>query len=233
MDHYNATGVTKSGEIKISRPVGAILVKASQGFAAFTTEKIKVYIEKASGNNVIIANNIPLGEFLALSAHGLSMIVEKAGSTSAMCVIANGAIELGENEHIKIELEGLKALVTYQVNSVEFPVFAQRTFKFDRKTLNTDETARKFEVTGYDLLHISGVDAVEQMDITYENGRINKLLNAEILALAEFEDPAFLVKDGLIDQHPVSSVVFPLDMVRSLDIQKSNAKAVNLTLLSK
>lgn len=230
MIQYSATGVTKSGEIKISRPVYALVIQADQAFSAFTNEKITAYVEKSNGTNIEIATNTPMIEIFPLLSHGISHIIEEAGTTRLMLPIGPGAIALEENASIKILLDGLKSLVTYTVAYIEAPVLVETPYRVERKVATTDDSSRVFDVREFETVQISGMSAITEVFLTYANGQTNKYVPLELKAIAEFEDPAFLSVDGVLKHSPTNAVVFDLNEVIQIEIQKDNSAPVYLTL---
>lgn len=230
MNHYDQTGVLKSGEQRISRPVSALLVEASQAFTAFTNEKATIYIERAGGNNSYICTNVPLSALLPLSAYGVPNIIEESGAVRSVVPLADGAIELGENESIKFSLTDLKSTVTYKVSSIESHESASAPFMFDRKVMNSDETAKKFEIPNFSALMMDNFDQVTQIFVTHSNGKTTKYDPSEIKAIAEISDPFYLIVDGVAKHSPTNGVILNVNGVTAIELQKNAGTAVNLTL---
>lgn len=227
---YSETTKTKSGELRITRPIGALLISTDEVIEALANETISVFIEKANGSNIDIATNIPLRDFILSSVFGTASFDGTAG-ISAMCEIANdGAIALGQNESIKVKLDNLKSAKTYTIHGIELPELTNEIVHFDRKTVLTEETSRQFDVTGADEAVITGIDNVDEMHVTYLNGNTVKYLQAEIKAIASDVDsilgsgPLGVVVTSISDV-----VVFPVVGVAKIDIYKS-AGTITVTL---
>lgn len=231
MLHYSETGKTKSGEINISKACMALLFSTDQPFSEIVNEKITVYIERAKGSNTEIATNVPIAEILPVSMHGISAIMQKSGTTKGLIFLGDGAVRLGENETIKVVLDGLKSAKTYTINSVESPLTVDDVKRYERKTVTSDETVRDFDVSGFTLAQIGGFDKLTELFITYANGVTVKMLPAELLAIAEFADPTAVFVDGTAVSSPANAVLVELIDVVSIQVQKNTGGAVNICLL--
>lgn len=167
MEIYNATGVLKTGQIRVTKSVGALVIGMSQLFSALTNEKITMHIERANGSNEEICTNILLSAFIGTSVFGEGQIITSGGGISALCEIANsGALPLGENETIVISLTDLKSLVTYSINGIELPVKANEIVFLTEKIMLAGQKNRQFEVSQFDEAYIVG--AFEKVRLTYE-----------------------------------------------------------------
>ncbi|MHB1108418.1 MAG: hypothetical protein ACYCZ2_18835 [Lutibacter sp.] len=167
MEIYSATGVLKSGQLRVTKGIGALVVGMSQLFVALTNEKITIHIERANGSNEEVCTNILLSAFIGTSVFGEGQIITAAGGISALCELGNsGAVPLGENETIVISLTDLKSLVTYSLNGIELPVSSNEIVFLTEKIMLAGQKNRSFEVSQFDEAYIVG--AFEKVRLTYE-----------------------------------------------------------------
>lgn len=167
MEIYSALGVTKTGQLRITKSIGALVVGMSQLFAALTNEKITIHIERSNGSNEEICTNILLSAFIGTSVFGEGQIVATATGIEALCEVANGgALPLGENETIVVSLTDLKPLVTYSLNGIELPVRANEVVFLTEKVMLAGQKNRSFEVSKFDEAYIVG--AFEKVRLSYE-----------------------------------------------------------------
>ena len=234
MEIYNETGKTKSGELRITRPIGALLVGMSQPFSALTNETITAFIERANGNNTEIFTELPLAAFIAASTAGNPAVFENDTDLRALCELSEeGSINLQETESIKIKLDGLKSAVTYFLNGIEYPTSADSAVKITRKNLLSGETDRRFDVSGEELMLIDGVDSIIELSASFENGMTCRYTAEELKALSRDFDPVKVVHIGTapaVGYDLTGFVTMPLVGVNSIDIKKQDAAAVRLFL---
>lgn len=230
MLHYNATGVTKAPEIKISRPVFALLIEANIPFASLGTEQISIQVERAQGSNTTIGNVHKLSRILPLAAKGVPAIIQLAGSFRALLPLAPGAVTLGENESIKITLENLDALKTYKVSSIESANLVPAPYSYELKVMQSDEVAKKFDIPGYTGLHIDGYQHASAFRLTYSNGVTVNYEPAELRSMAETDDPFYVMVDGAVVVFPSTCIVLDVSEIRNIEIIKSAASPMYLTL---
>jgi hypothetical protein len=167
MEIYSSTGVLKTGQLRITKSVGALVVGMSQLFSALTNEKITVFIERANGSNEEVCTNILLSAFIGTSVFGEGQIVTTPTGISALCELANsGALPLGENETIVVSMTDLKSAVTYSLNGIELPVKADEIVFMTEKVMLAGQKNRSFEVSQFDEAYIVGT--FEKLRLSYE-----------------------------------------------------------------
>lgn len=234
MEFYNETGKTKTGELRITRPIGAVLIKMSQNFAALSNETITAFIERANGNNTTILTDVPLKAFIAASTSGQSSIFEEDQSLTALLEICeNGSINLQDTESIKIKLDGLKSAVTYTLFGIEFPTYSDDVISISRKNLLAGETDRLFDVHSQELMVIEGVDSLLEMNVAFSNGKNCKYIPEEIKAISRDLDAVKLVTIGAtpsVAYDLAGLITFPLVEVNTIDIKKKSGEAVTIYL---
>ena len=225
MELLNITGQTKTGEIRIDKAIGALLIASSGGLDSVTNETITVFVERADGANLRIATNIPLLPFMALSTVGDSAIIEnQEGKVSALCELSeDGSIYLDENDGIKFQFNNLKPQNTYSVNGLEYPVSTEDVISIDRKVMNDDSASKSFDVEMFDVLAIKNYSVIQEMHIQYENGQVVKFTPVELEAVSDDFDPIKVVKDGDFPKRKISNYTTPpLTGAVRLDIYKDS-----------
>lgn len=235
MELYNATGKLKSGDLRVTRPIGAILLDTNEILSALSNEKITVFIERATGNNTFIATNVNLRRALLASVFGQGMVNGKLGVSGLVEIGYGGAIPLGEGEAVKIEITDLKAGKIYALNGLEMPREADGIVQFDEKKMLTDEISRKFEVADYEVMVLEGVNTISEVIATYANGASVKFTQKELKAISFDVDPiigSFVGVDGDVSiLHSLDDIlVIPITGMSFLDVSKTNAAPLNITL---
>jgi len=225
MEVYNTSGKTKSGELSVTRAIGALLITSSRSVSALTNERISIHVERANASNLEICKDVSLKQFVLASAYGNSMIKsDKANNLgfSAICEIAiNGSIPLAANERIKISLTGLVAAENYSINGIPYPVAAEQIYRYERKTLLNDELSRELKVPQSTLVVISNFDKIEEIEQTFENGQRDEYDNKELSAIA-FDVEAVIGVDvsGDISTDTGNNLILSLEAVDVIELQK-------------
>lgn len=152
------TAKTKSGQLRITKSIGALGVGLSEGLNSLTNEKITAYIERSNGSNEEIATNIPLNAFIGLALFGDGYIQDgTANEQTALCEIANnGAIKLEENESIIVSLTDLKSANTYSLNGIEIPVRTPERLFLTEKVLLAGQKNREYDVEQFESAILMG-----------------------------------------------------------------------------
>ncbi|AGO48869.1 structural protein [Cellulophaga phage phi12a:1] len=231
---YNETGKTKSGELRITRPISSLLIRTSKKLSELANEKITIFIEKANGNNVEIATNISLVAFMMGGTYGESgtfqMQLDGSVVNTAMVELSEtGSVLLGENESIKILLTDLTSTATYAINGMESPIKGSDIVKYERKVVLTEDVQRKYDVSSHELMILDGVSHIDQAHITYNNGETIKLTSDEIKAVALDVDVLTSIESGAVVTYVNDIIVFPLVGVDAIELFKSNG-LITLTL---
>lgn len=232
MLHYSSTGLTKSPELRINRPIFALLLIADLPFTDLSSERISVDIERSGGSNTTICNQFPVAPLATLGSHGFPAIVSTAQDFKAMLVLASGAIQLKETETIKVTLTGLDASKTYSLHSIESPRVALNPFKYEQKVIGSDDVSKDFEIMGFAKCQISGISEVNQIFLTHQNGTLNKFEVPELVALAEADDIITIIQDGQIMTSPDDSTIFDVSELVKMEVFKESGSPVVIYLKS-
>jgi hypothetical protein len=230
MLHYSETAKTKSGEIKISRPIFAVLLTGSGPFSGILNEKISIDVERNNGSNTNIANQYPLSALCALATHGMPAIKSTALGWSALVPIASGAIPLKESESIKISLFDLRSAETYSVSSVEHPSTALTPFKYDQKVVVSDDVSRNVEIQGFTKMMVNNASAITQIAFTHQSGIVNRYEIAEIIAIAEADDAISILASGLVQSSPTDAFILDVSEIVQVEVYKASGTSVFLYL---
>jgi hypothetical protein len=228
------TGVTKSNEITVSKGISSLIIATSLALTDFLNEKISIYIERANGNNVPIANKVKLQDFLLSATYGGEAIhSDGAFPTIAVCEIAlEGAILLQEKENIKISLEDLRAPNTYIIYGVEHPLNTNNLMHWEQKSCAIEDLSKKIDVKGYDLAVIDLNATVTDISYTYSNGQTIKYDPFELRALSVDVDPIQSIESGSVSSRIGDKLCLPLVNVDFIDVNKNQGSIVNFVMRS-
>ena len=224
------TGVTNSPEFTVTKSISTLLLALNISLDEITTEKISFYVERANGNNVILANKTNLKDFILGSTYGTEAVQSFDGfPTVALCEVSqDGSIFLAEKETIKIRLEDLISAKTYEVYGIEEPVQSNDLFFFEQKSVAVEDVNKKIDVRGFDLAIMTLDDSVSDVSYTYSNNQVVKYLPFELQALSRDIDPLLYIdKDGLAVQAVSDRVSLPLVEVDFIEINKSQGSIIN------
>lgn len=227
------TGKLKSDELTVTKAIGSLIIATSYTMEQLLNEKITIYIERGNGNNVILANKIPLKAFIMASTFG-SEAVQSDGifGCVALCEICqNGAIFLAEKESIKIQFDDLRALGTYEVYGVEEPVVSDHLFMFEQKTVASDDFNKKIDVKGFDLAIMSTSASVSDLSYQFANGQVVKYLPFELQTLSRDIDPIQAIDlYGSVLQSITGLLSLPLIHVDFIEINKAQGEIINFVV---
>lgn len=235
MEIYSGTGKTKTGELRVSRAIGSLLITSSRKVNELTNERITMYVERANGTNLELVSNVSLKHFILGSTFGQSVI---KGDTvngiglSALCEIAiDGSITLGANESIKISIDGLVSAQSYSVNGIEYPTAANEAVTLEKKTILGDETEKNYITSEFDLMLLD-IENVTSVEMTFSNGVRTKYSLMELQAMSfDVESIITANADGTISLDTGNVLIFPLVEVDVIDIEKTTG-TVEITLMA-
>jgi hypothetical protein len=233
MEIFNSQGlaVTKSGTITQNKSFGGLILSMSIGVEALTTEKIKIEVERKTGNLEITKGFMSLFDFILLTTfNGDAVSSDATYKTLAVCEIAEkGYIFLDEKDVIKIELEGLKTANTYVLNTVEEPQLAEAVLSFENKSMSSDDKDKTFDIEHCDLALLDNSADITEIAYTFFNGVVVKYTLHELRCLSREVDPvAYIQQDGTVLSGFTSKIQIPLFGVTSVNIRKTQGSIVNL-----
>lgn len=227
------TGVTKVDEISLTKSIGAIII-AIDGLSVeqLTTEKISVYIERANGSNVYLANKIPVLDFILASSYGSEAVQSDAKyETIAMCELAvGGGIFLAEKESIKIALDGLDTTKTYDIYGIEEPTQTDVLAFFEQKTVASEEFSKKIDVKGYDLAIMTTHATVQDLIYRFQNGKSVKYLPFELQTQSRDLDPIQAVKGTAVLAEIPNRLSLPLLHIDEIEVNKEQGAVINFVV---
>ncbi len=233
MKIISITGVTKTAELPVTKSIGAIIFNTNLAPSDLLNEKISIYIERGNGNNVILANKVLLKDFILASTYGTEAIQSDANfGTIALCELAkDGSIFLADKESIKITLEDLRAVNTYELYGIEEPIQTDSLYFFEQKSIASEEINKRIDVKNFDLA-ILNVDAtISDLSYQYENGIVVKYLPFELQTLSCDVDPvSYISNAGVVSQRLVSRLALPLHHVDYIEINKSQGSFINFVV---
>ncbi|CAD0006562.1 hypothetical protein [Flavobacterium salmonis] len=224
------TGVSKSPELNVTKSIGSLILASSLEVSELTTEKISIYIERANGSNVILANKILLKDFVLASTYGSEAVQSDSDyNFIALCEIANeGSIFLQEKESIKITLEDLVSAETYDLYGVEEPENTNELYFFEQKTVGSEEFNKKVDVAGNDLAIMTKDSTIDDVSYHFVNGQVVKYLPFELQTLSRDIDPIQAISPtGTVIQSLSDRLCLPLVAVHAIEINKSQGQIIN------
>lgn len=224
------SNVLKSSELTITKGISSLILASSLALDEFLNEKISIYIERANGNNVILANKVKIKDFILSSTYGTEAVQSDATfKTIAVCELAlEGAIFLAEKESIKIVLDDLRIANTYEIYGVEHAVSTNDLYIFEQKSIASEEFNKKIDVKGYDLAIVTMDDSISDVLYSFENGQTVKFLPFELKSLSVDVDPIQYVKqDGTVTQTIGNILALPLVHVDFIEVNKNQGSVIN------
>ncbi|TRX29645.1 hypothetical protein FNW25_01415 [Flavobacterium franklandianum] len=227
------TGVLKSQELSVTKAISGVIVCFSGLFDDLLNEKISIYIERANGSNIVLANKILLKDFILNSTYGGEAIQSDATfGVIAVCELAlDGGIFLQEKEEIKMNFEDLRAPNTYALYGVESPVSTNLAFNFEQKSVALQDVNKKIDVKGNDLAIMTLDASVSDISMYFENGQVIKYLPFELRALSVDVDPIQYIKpDGTVSQVLQGRLSLPLVHVDYIEVNKDQTAIVNFVV---
>ncbi|QKJ63829.1 hypothetical protein [Flavobacterium sp. M31R6] len=232
MKIINLNGVTKSQEITVSKSIGALIVCSDVAVQNLSTEKISVYVERANGSNVILANKIPLKDFILASTYGNEAIQSDPNfHTIALCELAmDGGIFLDEKEQIKILLEDLIDANEYELHGVEEPNATNNLYFFEQKTIASEEFSKKMDVHGFDLAIMTVKATIHDVSYTFESGQVVKYSPFELQTLSSNVDPVSYINGVDVYQRIDGRLSLPLVHVDYIEVNKSQGDVINFVV---
>lgn len=227
------TGVLKSSELSVSKAISGLIVCFGGAFDDLLNEKISVFIERANGSNIILANKVLFKDFILNSVYGGEAIQSDDDyATIAVCELAfEGGIFLQEKEEIKISLEDLRAGQTYALYGCEHPVLTNLVYTFEQKSIAKELVSKKIDVKGNDLAIMTLDDSVSDVSFYYENGQVIKFLPFELRTMSVDVDPIqYIHNDGTVQQVLQGRLSLPLVHVDYIEVNKDQSAIVNFVV---
>lgn len=227
------TGVGKVDEISVTKSIGAIIIAIGElSIEELTTEKISIYIERANGSNVYLANKIPVLDFILASSYGSEAVQSDAKySTIAICELAvGGGIFLAEKESIKIALDGLDSTITYDIYGIEEPTQTDVLAFFEQKTVASEEFSKKIDVKGFDLAIMTTHATVQDLVYRFENGKSVKYLPFELQTQSRDLDPIQAVTGQQVLAQIPSRLSLPLLHIDEIEVNKEQGAVINFVV---
>lgn len=232
MKIISLTGVARSNDIQVTKSIGGLIVASTLPLAELTNEKISIYIERANGSNVILANKVPLVDFILASTYGNESVQSDAVYDSiALCELAlDGGIFLDEKESIKILLEDLVLAEKYDLYGVEEPSSTGKLYFFEQKTIASEDFNKKIDVEGFDLAIMTVMASLQDITYGFENGQNVKYLPFELQTLSTNVDPITAVVGTTVLQRLSTRLSLPLVHVDTIEINKSQGEIINFVV---
>lgn len=228
------TNKTNSGELSVSKSIGNLIIATDVAVGQFADEKITIYIERANGNNVYLANKVDLASFILASTYGSSAIQSSNNYKQvALCELAvDGGIFLDEKETLKIELDGLDETNTYDLFGIEEPEISNLLYFFENKSVASEDTNKKIQLTEYDMMVLNERNTITDISMTFDNRQVIKYLPFELQTISRDIDPIVAIGNvgeiaNQIYQGYPNKLCIPLIKIDFLEINKAQGQLVN------
>ena len=225
------TAVLKTGEVRSTKSIHALLIATIGGFDALTNELITIWVERVNRSNVYLATNVKLSDFIALTNFDADSIQsDDEYAMIAICQLAeNSNVQLNEGEQIKFKIDGLRSAETYAVWGLEEPASDYDFYTFDRKTIASEDLQKVVTLDNSEVTVFS-TNSVEEITIEYGNGAKTRFTPFELRTVTRDVDPVFIVgRGGIVSQGIANKIVLPSFGVKSIEIAKSVGTLVEVT----
>lgn len=231
MKIYGGTGVTSTSNLKVTKSVQSLIVATDKTVEEFTNESITIFIERVNLANIYLATALPLADFLMLTNYGNDSIQSNATfKTIALCELAeDGAIRLNEGESLNIKIDGLNPAKNYELYAVEDADVVETFYKFDRKSIASEDTVKTISVEKAELVVIDLKSSVSEVSVKYANGTTNKHLPFELRVISRDIDGIYAInQDNTVLQGHSTRVAIPSIGVNELEIVKTAGELVTV-----
>ncbi|RKQ43128.1 hypothetical protein BXY85_3747 [Roseivirga pacifica] len=239
MNHYSASGRTKSDLVKVQRPVAMLGIGVSD-VTALTNETIKIYLEGSATQQDNIAPQISLLGICALSVHGQGGGYFNGGTVNFNVPIAKGgALEISDGTHLYAQLDGIKSAETYEIDTVDGGANVGTSVHYETKVVGSDDSVKRIAVDIFSVMCIRGVSHVSEINATLKpefagkDGNLSRKFSRKDLFAIEAEENDFAYEDatGLKRRFAQDLVCINVDRFSSLEFIKAAGNAVNLDFL--
>lgn len=181
------SGTTAStGNIRVTKNLGSVMIQ-SEGYLNWSTGKISAYLERSGSNNIDIAVDVPILDFMLLNKIGepfLTTVLENQelnNDGTHDLHFQSLEFDFGVDSGVKIEnndvlvfsissfFEASKTTNIYSLDDVDF---ANRLRKHEFKNMLADETSRVFQTNGSEFALIgNNVDKISKIKFMLTNGK--------------------------------------------------------------
>lgn len=231
MEHYNATGVTKSGEIKIEVPTQYLLIGVDD-IASIADERISIKVQSPADNNVDIAVQVRLIDVFALAQHGEEMGFLNSGMTYFIVPLSTeGAVALVDDDKLVVELDSLAVGITYSINSIASDVATYDLVSYKTKQVESTNLHKEVFMEDADVMCLNGFDHITKASVAFIGGEVRDFEPIELYALERLEnDIAFQDADSLEPNLRATQLVLNVDEISSIKFYKT-ANQVDFTFI--
>lgn len=224
------TGVTTSGELSITKPIGSIILGSNLELSEYTTENITVSVERDNGNAIVL-NRVLVQDLLLLSTFGTNVTAFGSYRTIAIVPLTpdGGAVHLGQNERIKITLDNLIAEKNYIIYGEEEPFTTHKIYSYEKKSCLVGEETRVHDFKHYDQILLKNVGCILDARVTYDNGSqtLHTLLELQINSM--IADPVSIVNSaGDLKYLTSNDLVLPVEFINTIEFSKDKSQQLDI-----
>lgn len=228
------TGVTKSGDLVISKSTGTLIYECSKDFNSLTNEKITIWVER-EGQNQYLATNILLKDFIYLCTGYEQSKIQAGVGGGNIAVIDFGiesALKIAEGERLKIKLDSLIATDTHIISYVEDYEESLGYKEFEYKSVPAGERDKTFDVSDHEIVLIKNDNSITELGITYSGAKERRFSMYELMALSREHLGITVVKtDGSVISGDQNYLLLPATFIQELRFYTDGSQTIPITLM--
>lgn len=228
------TGVTKSGDLVISKSTGTLIYECSKNFDALTNEKITIWVER-EGQNQYLATNILLKDFIYLCVGSEESHIQAGiggGNIAVLDIGIEAAITIAEGERLKIKLDGLIATDTHIISYVEDYESSLGYREFEYKSVPAGERDKTFDVSEHETVLIKNDNSITEVGVTYAGAKERRFSMYELMALSREHLSITVIKsDGTVKSGDQNYLLLPATFIEELRFYTDGTQTIPITLL--
>jgi hypothetical protein len=209
----STTGVTKITDIKIQKSCSHILI-VKYGAASIIYEKITLQLNTPQGSQrVLPLSKIRRHAVISQFSNGHQLIQVDADDVVKSAFLIGlsdyGAINLGDNTLLQLDLTDLVALSTYEVYALESPVVANSYNEYNTETIvGAEPQAKVFSPSaGCKGIALSNNGSLSSVRLSYNGGNEITLLPEELDAIMRSSNDISFAPDTLIEGDTVNQTL--------------------------
>ena len=227
-------------EIKafVEKSIGSIVLYTTAQIDDLNLEKIRVFVDCDGVNNIQITKTaISLKAFVLACSYGTDAVtsfppVVNGDDFKTVVVLElaeNGALKLGANAKLRIELSELDLGEVYVIDGIEEPYEVDAPFMFEDKRILADTKVIDIKTHNFDLCVIQNTDVITEVEYLYANGRKCTYTPRELKALSQDIDPiAYVQNNGKTQSGFTGMLQLPLMHVEEITIKKVPGTSIDL-----
>lgn len=237
--NVSATATVTSAKAEITKGVESLVFYSYKEFEAMQNEEIKIEVERNGGSNIEITQGfINLKKFVLAATYGDDAItcghpdLDEPFKTIAVIELTElGALVLGPNDKLKIELKNLTPTYQYIIDGLEAPNEGDDVYMYETKSIPAEQTNYDLNVKGNDIAVFDDLSSIQEINLTYDNGVVCKYSIRELRAMTQDVDPVALInQDGQVRSGIYTVMQLPLKGITNINVRKSEGEIIKFVL---